>query len=111
MKEFIEKLIEELEDRIRWYQTMDVNSVPVDVAIKETQRIIELVNEVAEKYNNGWIPCSERLPEQNVPVLTCDKDRWMSVNINMPYKGAKNDFECGYYLAWQPLPQPYREQV
>ncbi|MCI5731738.1 MAG: DUF551 domain-containing protein [Eubacterium sp.] len=24
----------------------------------------EIVQEVAEEYNGGWIPCSERLPEE-----------------------------------------------
>ncbi len=58
---------------------------------------------------HSWIPCSERLPEVNVPVLTCDKSGWISVHINMPYIGnVKNDFECGYYVAWQPLPAPYK---
>ena len=70
---------------------------------------IEIVNELAEEHNNGWIPCSERLPEANQKVLTCDKDGWISVNVNMPYIGVRNDFECGYYVAWQPLPQPYKE--
>lgn len=55
-----------------------------------------------------WIPCSERLPEENIPVITCDKNGWISVNINSPYVGKKNDFECGYYVAWMPLPEPYR---
>ena len=59
--------------------------------------------------SSGWIPCSERLPEANQKVLTCDKDGWISVNVNMPYIGVRNDFECGYYVAWQPLPQPYKE--
>lgn len=63
---------------------------------------------IAEQPKVGeWIPCSEKLPEQNVPVLTCDKNGWISVNINVPYQGKKNDFECGYYLAWQSLPEKY----
>ena len=59
--------------------------------------------------SSGWIPCSERLPEANQKVLTCDKDGWISVNVNMPYIGVRNDFECGYYVAWMPLPAPYQK--
>lgn len=28
-----------------------------------------IVQEVAEEYNGGWIPCSERLPEENVKQI------------------------------------------
>ena len=63
---------------------------------------------VAEIEENRWIACSERLPEKGKAVLTCTKDGWISVNINMSYNGKKNDFECGYYTAWMPLPQAYK---
>lgn len=62
----------------------------------------------AEEYKDGWIPCSERLPEENQMVITCDKDGWVSVHVNILYKGKKNDLECGYYVAWMPLPEPYK---
>lgn len=29
------------------------------------EKAIEIVKQTAEKYNNGWIPCSERLPEEH----------------------------------------------
>ena len=70
---------------------------------------ITVVEEVKENYNNGWTPCSIKLPERNKPVLVCDKDGWISVTINMPYAGVKNDFECGYYVAWMELPEAYKE--
>ena len=63
---------------------------------------------VTEIEENRWIACSERLPEKGKAVLTCTKDGWISVNINMSYNGKKNDFECGYYTAWMPLPQAYK---
>jgi len=71
----------------------------------------ELYKKLTDEYNNGWIPCKERLPEENAVVLTCDKEGWISVNVYMPYMGAKNDFECGYYEAWRPLPEPYKSGV
>ena len=30
---------------------------------------IEIVKQEAEKYNNGWIPCSERMPEDKQTCL------------------------------------------
>ena len=43
-------------------------------------------------------------------VLTCDRNGWISVNVNNSYGSIKNDFECGYYVAWMPLPEPYKEK-
>ena len=98
MKEFIEKLIGRFLGECVIYA-------------ENYEKALNIANELTEEYNNGWIPCSERLPEEYQMVLTCDKDGWVSTHINMPYKGVKNDFECGYYTAWQPLPAPYKEGV
>lgn len=98
MKEFINKLIESFLGECVIYA-------------ENYEKALNIANELTEEYNNGWIPCSERLPEANQKVLTCDKDGWISVNINMPYIGVRNDFECGYYVAWMPLPAPYKEGV
>lgn len=98
MKEFIDKLIERLEEASR-------NMMPVI----PTEEAINIVKQLAEEYKGGWIACSDRLPEPGKAVLTCDKDCWISVNINTPYNGKKNDFECGYYVAWMPLPAPHTE--
>lgn len=71
MKKVFEKIIEKLEDRIKSFQTLDITDVAVDVSIKETRRNIEIVNQVAEETSIskmetvGWIPVSERLPEEN----------------------------------------------
>lgn len=98
MKEFINKLIESFLGECVIYA-------------ENYEKALNIANELTEEYNNGWIPCSDRLPEEYQMVLTCDKDGWVSTHINMPYKGVKNDFECGYYTAWQPLPAPYKEGV
>lgn len=115
MKEFIEKLIGRLEEEKQRLRNLKNDCVALSdhevIAIEEGAYNFckNIVNELAEEYKGGWIPCSERLPEANQKVLTCDKDGWISVNVNMPYIGVRNDFECGYYVAWQPLPQPYKE--
>ena len=116
MKEFINKLIGRLEARkkiILSHKIIDAEDESMIFTYNET---INIVNELAEEYTNtstdtssGWVACSERLPKANQKVLTCDKDGWISVNVNMPYIGVRNDFECGYYVAWMPLPAPYKE--
>ena len=123
MKEFIEKLIGRLEE-ISVSRDNDgvINGCNMGICEDDDclkclkKKVISIVNELAEEYINtstdtssGWVACSERLPEANQKVLTCDKDGWISVNVNMPYIGVRNDFECGYYVAWMPLPAPYKE--
>ena len=78
-----------------------------------------------EKNNDGWIPCSERLPENGNDVLC-----WYEYRIMKgAYEGEMNQkFEIGNYskyfkrwfgevscgrdckvIAWMPLPEPYKE--
>lgn len=56
-----------------------------------------------------WIPCSERLPEKSVRVLTTDKDGEYTVN----YIIDEDDGEWFWHdaVAWIPLPEPYREET
>lgn len=73
-----------------------------------------IVQQVAEEYKDGWIPCSERLPEEYT-VLCCDK--YGEMIVGHPYfdevsdtnYSAESDNEMMYNcVAWQPLPQPYQ---
>ena len=74
------------------------------------------VNEkfAAETWNTrapGWIPCSERLPDDNVDVLVYDDCILIArYNSNEEYtSGWMESFEC-YPLTnathWMPLPAP-----
>ena len=82
---------------------------------EQVVRIIEIVKQEAEKYNNGWIPCSDRLQEEYT-VLCCDK--YGEMIIGHPYfdevsdtnYSAESDNEMMYNcVAWQPLPEPYKK--
>ena len=82
----------------------------------EDETIISIIQEQAEAYNNGWISCSERLPEKHKDVLVTDGNDMMVWNLVEDYSGYSwedeygvwNDFERVIY--WQPLPQPYKER-
>lgn len=103
-------------------------------------RAIQIVSEVEVEYINkstehinkssdcstGWIPCSERLPENDDDVLVWYRYRMMQgVNI----VGSKETHGIGYYykptnswliyggfglywnvVAWMPLPEPYNPE-
>ena len=83
----------------------------------------EIVQEVAEEYatdinvgTNGWIPCSERMPEPIRPVLVTLKN-WMKdkcfVRVGRfhtdHWKIDEGIVENSIVLAWQPLPEPYKD--
>ena len=75
----------------------------------------EIVREVAEEYNNGWIPCSERLPEECTEVLVSVKEidgsfytrtSWVQDGVWVIKKTPLQPT----VIAWQPLPEPYKER-
>lgn len=96
----------------------------------------EIVQEVAEEYNGGWIACSERLPEERdwclavfeevdtgfigIPyiaeylmgkhTIATTEDGWMIHNCT-----DREDVSSEYYkklrcVAWQSLPEPFKER-
>ena len=78
---------------------------------------VQIVQKVAEECNGGWIPCSERLPDIEADVLLTLR----SLDI---YTGFRANAD-GYFhvhgtdnkyipfenvIAWQQLPEPFKER-
>ena len=126
MKEVFEKIIEKLET----YSDADEAEQYGTIPVIELDRAIEIVKQEAEQYNNGWIPCSERLPDNDkkeyivqktngfIYILGFTKDAYKLSRYDfVEYKGKKKqlfydyDSEYGYIEweceAWQPLPDVY----
>ena len=61
-----------------------------------------------------WIPCDERLPEENGVYVVSYEDavtwlEWFNGKwFFYPSNPARE--ETGTILAWMPLPEPYREE-
>lgn len=86
--------------------------------IKDKNKLSEAMEKLAryedaeEKDRLGqWIPCSERLPEDNTDVIVCF---YSGTVTEMRYWG--NGIFQGIYehttkviVAWMPLPKPYKE--
>ena len=135
MHEVFEKIIEKLEELHERYinQYGAVGGNPMAFSVKEC---MEIVQEVAEEYNGGWIPIKTRpmteeekeyyseylfegngliyecpLPEDGQEVLVTSK--YGSVDKTTFYTDCGNYFEnyedYDEVIAWQPLPQPYKE--
>ena len=61
MQQFIDKLISRLKEE---KQQIDANEGDFEFGTKwGYKQAIGIVNQLAEEYKGGWIPCSERLPE------------------------------------------------
>ena len=75
--------------------------------------IKETVKEIEDNHN-GWIPCSEQLPDYGKRVLLQD----FGGNITLEKCEKKNRIKgftdgnwwasANNYIAWQPLPKPYQ---
>jgi hypothetical protein len=117
MKEFIEKLISRLDKE---KGNTSAYCMPDEKRLVRhwnncIDNSIEIIKELTEEYNNGWIPCSERLPEEYGEYLCCD--RYGEYIIGYPTARVSSD---DYYveteheimndcIAWCELPTPYKE--
>ena len=128
MNKVFEKIIEKQEELFQDLNVIEVLShVDFDSTIQNsldnflkaiTNEAIEIVKQEAEQYNNGWIPCSEKLPELRKDVLVTVKyTGFMGMHgywIKTGHMEAENDWwgDCagGEVIAWQPLPKPFKER-
>lgn len=136
MKEFAEKLIERLEERkielakitseCKPTKTIrDKNSgyyMAIDYAILIINQLAEEYNQDSTKNNQGWILCSERLPEE--PDIQYQALEYFP-EYNVTIEGAEisttlhylgddewRDAEGNVYdvVTWQPLPEVYKAE-
>ena len=106
MNKAFEKILERFGELHKRYvnQYGVVGGNPRAFSVKEC---MEIVQEVAEEYNGGWIPCSERLPEKEGKYLVT-LDKWNIVSF-ADFKNLKyNPHFNAPVIAWQPLPEPYK---
>lgn len=74
-------------------------------------KLDELAEEIGELAKPKWIPCSEKMPEDNTNVIVCF---YSGTVTEMRYWG--NGIFQGIYehtaktiVSWMPLPKPYKE--
>lgn len=128
MKEFVEKLLNELNYKKEYNQIVydakprtkhekDLNVVlqsTYDSAIRIAKRLAGEYSVGEENAHTGWIPCSERLPEgkESHKVLVTDEDGIMAVcyflEVTKIFKVCWDGEEFQGVVAWQPLPEPYQ---
>lgn len=134
MKEFVEKMIEGLEElRVRNFLTIaNTGDDKLDCAYEYVGKVLDntisIINELAEEYSantsqnleDGWIPCEKELPNVGVTVLCYYKrcDRYNNIisyyyelmHRNEDYQWISNfGMCCGEVIKWMPLPPVYKE--
>ena len=76
-------------------------------------RAVEIIEQIAEEYNNGWIPCSDRLPKYGEVVMCSCTNSGITISC-ITHKGVKPSKSVRFgqhsVIAWQPLPEPYKER-
>ena len=99
-----------------------LNDVIKDINVKECPYF-----DIADKYGNearyyrenGWIPCSERLPESFQEVLVCGDNGNMDIIIGFTVDGIDDRWIWQMspkllfvkeIVAWQPLPERFRKE-
>ena len=125
MKEAFEKILERLDEELKkseekyhrylddgnlscMFDRSDIEEKRVDT-IKE---MLEIVQEVAEEYNGGWIACSERLPKYGEVVMCSCTNSGITISC-ITHKGVKPSKSVRFgqhsVIAWQPLPKPFQK--
>ena len=65
MNKAFEKIFEKLEDLQNNLTSQTEGNIDLQVGvINGVMYSKKIVQEVSEEYNGGWIPCSERMPEE-----------------------------------------------
>lgn len=120
MQKFIKKLIERLEELKELHAELIKDGLEEDYhsgCEGMCVDIIEIVNELAEEYKGGWIPCSERLPKDDSNCIVTVELSSGAIVVGFGwfdrvgvcwYVGAQ-ELRTTNALAWQPLPAPFKE--
>ena len=122
MKKVFEKIIEKQKELFQDLNVIEVLShVDFDSTIQNslenflkaiTNEAIEIVKQEAEKYNNGWIPCSERLPKYGEVVMCSCTNSGITISC-ITHNGVKPSKSVRFgqhsVIAWQPLPKPFQK--
>lgn len=131
----LEKILEELEERVNYRKRLvryeKKNGTVTDVVRNQgaLEELVVVEKTICSHMDDGkdtnvpsnWIPCSERLPNEEEFIKAYCRNIYAAEFIVM-IKGAtlpttlyfKNgswtDMEGNYYnvVAWQPLPEPYK---
>ena len=124
MNKAFEKILEKLEDLQNNLTSQTEGNIDLQVGvINGVMYSKKIVQEVAEEYNGGWIPCSEMLPEQTEKLYLVTYKKFILGNfryfMDIAYLSPLPDGTLEWVSekapvtrkveAWQELPEEYKE--
>ena len=117
----LEKILERLREKSNeWFERWAGSGSEDEYADGRSDSFDEaivIVQEVAKEYgkdtnvrSNGWIPCSERLPDTYDNLLICQSNGYVGVGYSTLKEFRDlNSYPYDDVIAWQPLPAPYQK--
>ena len=106
-------------DEKKLIKELSKNSVFEKITNAEGKNIFEIIE--AQPQVGGWIPVSERLPEDGYGVLVTVNGKHNNITFVDALEIAEYDGDFGWIVegypqwtdpdvtAWMPLPEPYKE--
>ena len=112
-----------MENELMQFDPMTGEDYPIELQNRDNQDLynanLVVISALEKQLNGGWIPASETLPSNTQRVLvTLENKMVLEVfYINNKFKfigiveggGMKEIFKDNPVIAWQPLPEPYKE--
>ena len=120
MNEAFEKILDRLEELQNYacFPTEWVDEEQSKIHSYYANKLTEILK-LTEQYNNGWIACSDRLPEKNGMYLCTQNSYDLATNKNIIrvstelvefYNGKWRRAKNLVITHWHPLPEPYKER-
>ena len=125
--DFVENISLEISESIIWGMLVnshkdnsfnDTSDKIIDYVINTANEIAEQLKAGGEEYKGGWIPCNERLPEDDsICIVTVEYPNnktmvdygWFDRKGVCWFVGMQ-EFRTSNILAWKPLPEPFKER-
>ena len=123
MNKAFEKILEKLEDLQNNLTSQTEGNIDLQVGvINGVMYSKKIVQEVSEEYNGGWIPCSERMPEETEKLYLVTYKKFILGNfryfMDIAYLSPLPDGTLEWRSekapvtrkveAWQELPEEYK---
>ena len=119
MNKAFKKILDRLEELQNYacFPTEWVNEEQSKIHSYYANKLTEILK-LTEQYNNGWIACSDRLPEDDsICIVTVEYPNnetvvdygWFDRKSVCWFVGTQ-EFRTSNILAWQPLPEPFKKR-
>ena len=94
------------QDAIDAANRADYTGLALEDVKKVTDEVVKELKQLPSVQPERWIPCSERLPEDGLYLVTTSKGQ-VQVHV-FSHNGNSEEYWMRCNKAWMPLPEPYK---